>query len=114
MHDYGSGLDMDSFKVTADSPSTVVRAGQNLAGKFKALPDNRWELKLAKPLPHLPKGKLTVSVKDRQGNVARIERTILGRRSRPGQALTAPVRELLCKQRTACRFAAGRPTQTCS
>jgi hypothetical protein len=34
-----------------------------------------WELKLARPMPALPKGKLTVSVKDRQGNVTTIERT---------------------------------------
>jgi hypothetical protein len=34
-----------------------------------------WELKLGKPITDLAKGKLTVSVKDRQGNVSRIERT---------------------------------------
>ena len=40
-------------------------------GKLK---DSRWELTLASPLVDLPKGKLTVSVKDRQGNLTRIER----------------------------------------
>jgi hypothetical protein len=75
MHDYGSGLDLDSFTVTADFAIDGIPAGRNLAGKFTALPDNRWEMKLAQPLAHLPKGKLVVSIKDRQGNVARIERT---------------------------------------
>jgi hypothetical protein len=32
-------------------------------------------LPLAKPLDGLARGKLTVAVKDRQGNVTRIERT---------------------------------------
>ena len=36
-----------------------------------------WEWTLARPLTDLPKGKLTVSVKDRQGNLTRIERTIV-------------------------------------
>jgi hypothetical protein len=31
-------------------------------------------MKLPRPITDLPKGKLTVSVKDRQGNVTRIER----------------------------------------
>jgi hypothetical protein len=50
-------------------------AGTNLASKFKLKTQGVWELPLAKPITDLAKGKLTVSVKDRQGNVARIERT---------------------------------------
>jgi hypothetical protein len=34
------------------------------------------ELKLGAPIKSLPRGTLTVSVKDRQGNLSRIERTI--------------------------------------
>jgi hypothetical protein len=34
------------------------------------------ELHLATPIQRLERGSLTVSVRDRQGNVARIERTI--------------------------------------
>ena len=53
-----------------------VPAGENLVKKFKALPDHRWELQPTRPLTELPKeGKLTVSIKDKQGNVTRIERT---------------------------------------
>lgn len=75
MHDYGTGLDLDSFTVTADFAIDGTPAGTNLASKFQALPDYRWELTLATALTHLPRGTLTVFVKDRQGNVTRIERT---------------------------------------
>jgi hypothetical protein len=34
-----------------------------------------WELRLAKPLTALERGQLAVSVRDRQGNLSRIERT---------------------------------------
>jgi hypothetical protein len=75
MHDYDTGLDMDSFQVVADFPLDGVPAGQNLASKFKTKTPGVWELTLAKPLTELPRGKLTVSVKDRQGNLTRIERS---------------------------------------
>jgi hypothetical protein len=81
MYDYDTGLDLDSFEVVADFPLDGVPAGENLAGKFKALPDSRWELTLSKPIKELRRGKLKVAVKDRQGNVSRIERTffVMGR-----------------------------------
>src|SRR5262249_33950071 len=75
MHDYDSGLDMASFQVVADFSMGGVAAGQNLASKFKAKTPGVWELTIDKPLTELPKGKLTVSVKDRQGNITRIDRT---------------------------------------
>jgi Hydrazine synthase alpha subunit middle domain len=75
MHDYYTGLDMDSFQVAADFPLDGAAAGQNLASKFNVKSPGVWELTLAKPLTELPKGKITVSVKDRQGNLTRIERT---------------------------------------
>src|SRR5262249_54628610 len=75
MHDYGTGLDMDSFQVVANFPVEGVPASENLAKKFKILPDSRWELTLARPITDLPHGKLTVSIKDRQGNITRIERS---------------------------------------
>jgi hypothetical protein len=75
MSDYYTGLDMDSFSVVADFPLDGSAAGEDVAKKFKPLSDSRWELKLARPIKDLPRGKLTVSVKDRQGNVTRIERT---------------------------------------
>jgi hypothetical protein len=75
MHDYYTGLDMDSFRVVADFALDGVAAGQNLAPNFKGKTPGVWELALTKPLTELPNGKLTVSVKDRQGNLTRIERT---------------------------------------
>jgi hypothetical protein len=75
MYDYYTGLDRDSFQVAADFALDGVAAGQNLAPKFKSKTTGVWELTLAKPLTELPQGKLTVSVKDRQGNLTRIERT---------------------------------------
>jgi hypothetical protein len=75
MHDYGSGLDPDSFEVVADFPVNGVAAGVNLAAKFKPTSDGVWELALATPPANLPRSKLTVSVKDRQGNTSRLERT---------------------------------------
>jgi hypothetical protein len=75
MYDYDTGLDLDSFRVVADFPIDGVAAQENLAKKFKPKSDGVWELALSTPLAHLPTGKLTVSVKDRQGNTSRIERT---------------------------------------
>jgi hypothetical protein len=74
MHDYDSGLDLASFTVTADFPLAGREPGQNLAAGFQALPGGRWELALPVPLTDLPRGQLTVSVQDRQGNRSRIER----------------------------------------
>jgi hypothetical protein len=75
VHDCGTGLDMDGFSVVADFDLAGVPAGGELAKKLKMLPDHRWELPLDRPITDLANGKLTVSVKDRQGNVTRIERT---------------------------------------
>jgi hypothetical protein len=75
MHDYDSGLDMDTFQVVADFPVNGVAPGKNLAEKFKAKSEGVWELTLTAPLKTLARGTLTVSVRDRQGNTSRIERT---------------------------------------
>jgi hypothetical protein len=75
MHDAYSGLDESSFEVIADFAVNGMKPGQNLAAKFQPRPAGVWELKLATPLNNLPLGKLTVSVRDRQGNITRLERT---------------------------------------
>jgi Hydrazine synthase alpha subunit middle domain len=77
MHDYDSGLDLDSFQVIADFDVDGVAAGENLASKFKAVTQGVWELKLARPITELARGKLLAAVKDRQGNSSRIERVFL-------------------------------------
>lgn len=74
MHDYGTGLDAGSFAAVADFAVNRVAAGEDLAPKFVSLGGGVFELKLAAPLS-VTQGKLTVSVKDKQGNVTRIERT---------------------------------------
>jgi len=75
MHDYGSGLNAESFRVTADFDLDGVAAGENLAAKFQAKSQGVWEWKLSKPLTELKRGKLVVSVHDKQGHETKIERT---------------------------------------
>jgi hypothetical protein len=75
MHDVGTGLDTSSFQVTADFPVDGVEAGKNLASRFTTKSQGVWELRLDKPITALPRGSVTVSVKDRQGNITTIERT---------------------------------------
>jgi hypothetical protein len=82
MHDYYSGLDLDTFTVVADFTIDGSPAGANFAAKFKPVAQGVWEYGLATPIAALPKGKLTVSIKDRQGNVARAERTVSTRQER--------------------------------
>jgi hypothetical protein len=76
MHDYGTGLDPASFTVTADFTIDGAKPGDNLAPRFKETSSGVRELRLATPIKTLERGMLTVSVRDRQGNTARIERTI--------------------------------------
>jgi hypothetical protein len=75
MHDYYSGLDLDSFRVTADFAINGIAPGTNLAGRFRRKTQGVWELPLKKTITRLARGTLTVSVKDHQGNISRIERT---------------------------------------
>jgi Hydrazine synthase alpha subunit middle domain len=75
MADAYSGLDMASFRVVADFEIDGSAAGENLTAKFKEISQGVWEIKLTKPIDELASGKLTVSVKDRQGNVAQVIRT---------------------------------------
>jgi hypothetical protein len=75
MHDYGSGLDLATFKVTADFALDGIKAGENLAAKFKTRAPGIWELRLTNPPGPLAQATLQVEVRDHQGNTARIERT---------------------------------------
>ena len=76
MHDYDTGLDMQSFSVTADFPIDGIKAGDNLASRFKSVGQGVFEFRLAMPMTKLERGVLTVSVRDKQGNETRIVRTI--------------------------------------
>jgi hypothetical protein len=75
MHDYGTGLDLATFQVTADFAVDGVKAGENLAPKFQSTTPGIWELRLTNPPRSLSQAKLQVEVRDRQGNTARIQRT---------------------------------------
>jgi hypothetical protein len=59
--------------VTADFALNGIAAGTNLAPHFRQSGAGIWELPLASPLS-LPGGVLTASVRDRAGNVTRVER----------------------------------------
>src|SRR5262249_46568714 len=72
-YDYGD-LDPAGFHVVADFAVNDVPAGGDLAAKFRPAGPGVWQLPLSPPL-RTARGKLTVSVKDRQGNVTRVERT---------------------------------------
>lgn len=74
MHDYDSGLDVDSLEVRADFAVNGLAAGENLASKFQQKTQGVWELKVTQPLAKLLAGQITVSVRDRQGHWSRIER----------------------------------------
>jgi hypothetical protein len=75
MHDYDSGLDLTTFRVVADFDLDGVAAGQNLAARFRPTSPGVWELPLATPVKLLARGKVEVSVQDKQGNLSRIERS---------------------------------------
>ena len=75
MHDYGSGLDLKTFTVSADFVVDGAPAGTNLAPKFRETEQGVWELQLGTPIADLARGTLTLAVRDRQGNMARVART---------------------------------------
>ena len=74
MHDYDTGLDLESFTVTANREVNGRPAGENLAPLFESPSPGVKRLALTKPWQQLDSTQLTVSVRDRQGNTSRIER----------------------------------------
>jgi len=76
MHDYDTGIDAASFTVTADFQIDGIMAGEHLAARFKEVSQGVRELRLTAPIKRLERGTLTVDIRDRQGNLTRIERTI--------------------------------------
>jgi hypothetical protein len=74
MHDYDTGLDMDTFRVSANFPIDGAMAGENLATRLRPKSDGVWELELKTPMDNLVSGEVTVSVRDRQGNTSLIVR----------------------------------------
>jgi hypothetical protein len=74
MYDYYSGLDENTFEVRFDFAIDGMPAGQNAAPNFKKTHPGVWEWQLSEPIQSLTEGNLKVSVKDRQGNLVRLDR----------------------------------------
>ena len=74
LHDYDTGLDESSLMVTATFVVNGHVAGMNLAPHFRSRSQGVLELKLDQPFVTDREETLTVTIKDRQGNVSRIER----------------------------------------
>ncbi len=83
MHDYDSGLDMKTFRVSADFELDGIPAGQNLASRFQPKSPGVWEWKLPRSVTKLALGNIEVSVRDNQGNVSHIERSFSVTATRP-------------------------------
>jgi hypothetical protein len=79
VHDYYSGLDMDSLRVEANFPIDGVPAGENLFEKldFKQTSQGVWKSALKEPLERTAPLDLMVSVKDQQGNRSLVRRSIM-------------------------------------
>jgi hypothetical protein len=80
--DYYSGLDERSLSVEADFAVNGRRAGRELADLFARTSDGVWALPISPTVDQLRRATLTVSVKDKQGNVARVVRVFSIERSR--------------------------------
>jgi len=73
--DYYSGLDMDTLHVTADFTVNRTPAGEDLGSQFQPIGAGVFELKLNQPVTSPGERSISVSIKDRQGNTTRIDRT---------------------------------------
>jgi hypothetical protein len=76
MDDYYSGIDPNSFSVTADFAIDGAQPGTDLAKRFQPKSPGVVEWRIANPPRELKRGTITVRVKDRAGNLSRIDRTI--------------------------------------
>ena len=74
MHDYYTGLDLESFRVVTDFPVSDKAAGENLASLMRETAPGVWELKFERPIAQLKRGKIVVSIKDKQGNTTAVDR----------------------------------------
>ena len=74
MHDYGSGLEPSSLSVIVDFDLAGRKAGENHAPLIKSKAQGVHELRLAKPIKKLRKGRIVVAIRDRQGNQTKIDR----------------------------------------
>ena len=73
-YDYYSGLDFDSLSVQASFEVNGTSPGTELAPLFQPTGNHIWSVKLSQPLMALRDGEITVSIRDRQGNLTTITR----------------------------------------
>ena len=74
MHDYYSGLNFDSFSLTATFSIDENEAGANLAASFQPTARGVWEWSFPEPI-RLPEGaSIEVSVRDNAHNESRLVR----------------------------------------
>jgi hypothetical protein len=73
LDDAYTGIDRDTLRVTLDAAVGGIAAGQNLASKFSETSPGVLVWKIPAPAG-LKNGQLTVSVRDKQGNEAKIVR----------------------------------------
>jgi hypothetical protein len=82
--DYGSGVDEATLHVTADFAVDGAAAGDDLAPRMTKRDAGVWEMRLREPIEALRHGRIIVSVRDKAGNEARVERTYsAGERGEP-------------------------------
>jgi len=74
MHDYDSGLDLNSFDVRVNVPLQGRRAGENLAPLFERGKAGVWRLVLDRPIQRLAQATITVRIRDSAGNWTRLDR----------------------------------------
>jgi len=75
LYDFGTGIELKSARITADVKLDGIEAGEDLSQKFKEVKEGVWEWKLNGPVEKLERGKLTVTIKDRESNITTVERT---------------------------------------
>jgi hypothetical protein len=74
IHDFDSGVDIASLDVRASLPLQGRKAGENLANLFEAGRAGAWRLALDAPIDNLAEGVIKVQVRDRAGNLTRLDR----------------------------------------
>lgn len=73
MHDY-RGLAEDSLAVSCSVDLPGAKAGENLAKRFEKQADGVWVLKLSSAVKNIRDARLSVAVRDKQGNETKVVR----------------------------------------
>ncbi len=73
--DYYSGLDLKSLSVKANFAINGKRAGTELAPLFAQTGDHIWTMRIGPAITDLRSGEITASIKDKQGNIAKVVRS---------------------------------------